>query len=317
MRTKARGSAGSALDRRRFLRLGAGVVGAAAFGISSHSAQATGKLAVGDGELVVVSDGSMTLPVSFSFPNVPKTEIADLLAEAGMPQDAITNDCNVTFLRRGDRLVAFDVGAGSNFLPTTGKLLDNLLDAGIDPADVTDVIFTHAHPDHLWGLTDDFDELVFPNASYQIGQGEWDFWTSANAIDAMPEDRKTFAIGAQNRLSMIEERISFFVAGAEVLPGVEAVDTGGHTPGHASFIVHGNGDPVLIAGDAVTNVVISLQRPDWPAASDQDPERGVRTRLALLDRLATDKGRVIGFHFPHPATGTIERIGSGYRLVTA
>lgn len=317
MRKWQRNRRATEIDRRSFLALGAGAAGMALFGSGARSARATGTLAVGDGELVVVSDGSMTLPVGFSFPNVPNQEIDAVLSAAGMPANAITNDCNVTFLRRSDRLVAFDVGAGPNFMPTTGKLLDNLADAGIDPAEVTDVVFTHAHPDHLWGLIDDFDERVFPNAAYQIGQAEWDFWTSANAIDAMPKDRKTFAVGAQNRLSSIEDRIAFFKPGAEILPGVEAIDTGGHTPGHTSFMVHGKDDGVLIAGDAVTNVVISLQRPDWPAASDQDPERGVKTRLALLDRLATDRGRVIGFHFPHPAAGIIERQGGSYRLVKA
>jgi glyoxylase-like metal-dependent hydrolase (beta-lactamase superfamily II) len=305
------------MDRRGFITLGAGVAGMAMLGNSAKPTHATGRLIVDDGELIVVADGSMTLPVGFSFPDVPKQEIDAVLSAAGMPPDAITNDCNVTFLRRGDRLIAFDAGAGSNFLPTTGKLLENLADTGIDPAEVTDVVFTHAHPDHLWGLTDDFDELVFPNASYRIGQAEWDFWTSPSAIDAMPEDRKTFAVGAQNRLSAIADRIAFFKPGAEVLPGVEAIDTGGHTPGHISFMVHGNGYGVLIAGDAVTNVVLSLQRPDWPAANDQDPERGVKTRLSLLDRLATDKGRVIGFHFPHPAAGIIVRHGGFYRFATA
>lgn len=308
---------GPAIDRRRFLAVGAGALGLVLSAPLVQMARATGRLTVGDGELIVVADGSMTLPVGFSFPDVPTQEIDALLSAAAMPTDAITNDCNVTFLRRGDRLAAFDVGAGANFMPTTGKLLGNLADAGIDPAEVTDVIFTHAHPDHLWGLTDDFDELVFPNAAYQIGQAEWDFWTSPNAIDAMPEDRKTFAVGAQNRLSAIKDRVAFFKPGDEVLSGVEAIDTGGHTPGHTSFMVHGNGDPVLVVGDAVINAVISLQRPDWPTASDQDPDRGVKTRLALLDRLAADKARVIGFHFPHPAAGIIERQGSAYRFVAA
>lgn len=314
MRKSADQRSALAIDRRRLLT-GAGALGLALSAPLVPKARATGRLTVGNGDIVVVADGSMSLPVAFSFRDVPAQEIEALLSGAGMPLDAITNDCNVTFLRRGDRLAAFDVGAGQNFLPTTGKLLDNLADAGIDPEEVTDVIFTHAHPDHLWGLTDDFDELVFPNAAYQIGQAEWDFWTSPNAIDAMPEDRKTFAVGAQNRLSAIKDRIAFFKPGDEVMSGVEAIDTGGHTPGHTSFMVHGNGDPVLIVGDAIINAVISLQRPEWPTNSDQDPDRGAQTRLALLDRMAADRARVIGFHFPHPATGVIERQGRAYRFV--
>lgn len=302
------------LTRRRLLAGGVGAVCAMALARPSP-ARALGRFSIGEDELIVVSDGSMTLPMGFAYPDIAKAEMDPLLSGAGLPTEALTNDCNVTFLRRGNRLAIFDVGAGANFLLTTGKLSDNLAEAGIDPADVTDVIFTHAHPDHLWGLTDDFDELVFPNASYRISQAEWDFWSSAAAMDAVPEERKPFVVGAQNRFAAIAEIVGFFKPGDEVLPGVEAVDTRGHTPGHASFMVHGAGDPVLIVGDAISNVVISLERPDWHAGTDQDPGQGAKTRLALLDRLAADKGRMIAFHFPHPDGGAVERRGSGYRFV--
>lgn len=311
-----RRKSGPWLERRAVLAGGASVLAAAALGLAAP-ARALGRLAAGDGELTIVSDGFMTLPIGFAYPEVPSTERDEMLAGAGLPTDALKHDCNVTFLRRDDRLVIFDVGAGANFLPTTGRLLDNLAEAGIEPADVTDVVFTHAHPDHLWGLTDEFDELVFANASYRIGQAEWDFWSSPAAINAMPEDRKSFAVGAQNRFAAISDVVSFFSPGDEILPGVEAVDTTGHTPGHMSFMIHGDGDPVLLAGDAVTNVVISVERPDWHAGSDQDPVQGARTRMALLDRLAGDKARLVAFHFPHPGGGTIERKGGGYRFVPA
>jgi glyoxylase-like metal-dependent hydrolase (beta-lactamase superfamily II) len=230
-----------------------------------------------------------------------------------MPADGYTPDCNVTFLRTGDRLAVFDVGAGANFLPTTGELLMNLEEAGIDPAEVTDVVFTHAHPDHLWGLIDDFDELAFPNAAYAISQTEWDFWRAGDTLARMPEERKSFAVGAQSRLARIEDQVSLFKPGAEVLPGVEAVDTAGHTPGHVCFMVHGR-DPVLIVGDALTNP-ISFARPDIHSGSDQDPELAAAARAKLLDRLVGDRAQLIGFHLAHPGIGAVERKDGGYRFV--
>ncbi|MCV0396272.1 MAG: MBL fold metallo-hydrolase [Rhizobiaceae bacterium] len=301
------------IDRRTFV----GGLGAALTLAGAGPARSIGRLAAGDGELIVVSDGSMTLPVDFAFPDVPADEVRGLLEAAGQSGDGITNACNVTLLRRGDRLAIFDVGAGPNFLPTTGELLDNLAEAGVDPAEVTDVIFTHAHPDHLWGLTDDFDDLVFPEARYHMARAERDFWMSPEAMDALPEERQSFVVGAQNRIPRFEEQASFFEPGDEVIPGVEAIDTAGHTPGHVSFAVHGGDGPVIVVGDAVTNVVLSLERPDWPSGADQDVEKGVKTRTALLDRLAGDKARVIGFHFPHPGAGLIERKNGGYRFVPA
>ncbi|TWI41888.1 MBL fold metallo-hydrolase [Mesorhizobium tianshanense] len=307
-----------AVDRRKFLSgVAAALLAAPLSALATRRSSAIGHISLGDGDLTVVSDGFMQLPVGFSFPGAPQDDLKMLLSDAGLSADTLKNDCNITLLRRGDRLAIFDVGAGSNFVPTTGKLLKNLAETGIEPKDVTDVIFTHAHPDHLWGLVDEFDELVFSNARYQISAGEWDFWSSPKAVEVMPEDRKAFAVGARNRFAAIEDVVSFFKPGDEIFPGVEAVDTQGHTPGHVSFAVHGGTEPVLIVGDAIVNVAISLARPDWPMASDQDPQAGARTRSWLLDRIATEKMRLIAFHFPHPASGLIERKDNTYRFVPA
>lgn len=271
-------------------------------------------LSTGTAELTVVSDGNLTLPMGFVFPDAPQEELEALLAENGMATEALTPDCNVTLVRTGDRLAIFDVGAGPNFMPTAGRLLDSLAEAGIDPAEITDVVITHAHPDHLWGLVDDFDELVFPEAAYHIGRTEWDFWSSPDAMSQVADDRQTFVVGAQNRFAFIEDRINLVDDGDEPLPGIEAVSTPGHTPGHMSFMVHG-GEPVLIVGDAVTNAVVSFAHPEWKTASDQDEDQGVSTRLALLDRLATDRARAVGFHFPHPGAGIVERRANAFRYV--
>lgn len=273
-------------------------------------------LSTGSAELTVVSDGTLMLPMGFVFPEAPQEELTRLLTEAGLPTDALRPDCNVTLVRTGDRLAIFDVGAGANFMPTAGKLADSLSAAGIDPAGVTDVVITHAHPDHLWGLTDDFDELVFPDAAYYIGQAEWDFWSSPDTISKVPADRQTFVVGAQNRFAVLEDRVNFVNGGDEVLPGIEAVATPGHTPGHLSFMVHG-AEPVMIIGDAISNAVLSFSRPAWPTASDQDQQKGVETRLALLDRLASDRVRAIGFHFPHPGAGHVDKTDGAFIYVPA
>ena len=302
-------------SRRGVLKLGAAALASLASVGITLPAKAIGRLTAGDGELFTISDGNLQLPTGFAFPDVPKDELSQLLSASGLPLDTVKSDCNVTVLKRSDRVIIFDVGSGPNFMPTAGMLLDNLAEAGVDPADVTDVIFTHAHPDHLWGVTDDFDELVFPNADYSMSQVEWDFWESPGTLAAMPEERKSFVVGAQNRFAAIEERVSFFKPGDEVAAGVEAVDTRGHTPGHVSFMVHGGGEPVLIAGDAITNSVVSFAKPEWPTGSDQDRELGAKTRAMLFDRMATDKARIIGYHFPHPGAGMVERKDGAYQFV--
>jgi glyoxylase-like metal-dependent hydrolase (beta-lactamase superfamily II) len=304
------------LTRRSVLKsgvaAGAALVLPAGFGrFGTSPAQA---FEIGDGVLSIISDGNLVLPLSFSYPDAPQAELIALLEANGLPTDALVPDCNVPVFKSGDRVILFDLGAGPNFMPSAGKLGDSMAEAGLDPADVTDVIFTHAHPDHLWGLIDDFDELVFANAAYHMGRAEWDYWRDPGTVDAMPEERKSFAVGAQNRMAFLEDSINLFDPGAEVISGVEAVDTSGHTPGHMSFMLHVGTEPVLIAGDAILHHIVSFEHPDWPSGSDQDPDKGIATRLKLLDRLATDNARLAAYHLPDPGKGRVERNGSVYRF---
>lgn len=300
------------INRRNVLLGGLGLLASAAL---PRRALALGHIAAGDGEIMTISDGNLSLPMAFLYPEVPKAELEPFLTANGLPTDALMPDCNVTALRRGDRVVLFDVGSGSNFMKSAGRLVENLGEAGIDPASVTDVVFTHAHPDHLWGVTDDFDELVFANAAYHISQTEWDFWSSPATLASVPAERQSFVVGAQSRFKFIEDKANFIKPGQEVLPGVEAVDTPGHTPGHLSFIVHGGSEPTLIVGDALSNTAISFAHPEWRTGSDHDQEQGVKTRQALLDRLVADTATIIGYHFDHAGIGHAERKGSAYAFV--
>jgi glyoxylase-like metal-dependent hydrolase (beta-lactamase superfamily II) len=305
------------MTRRQFLLAGttiAAAAGAAAAGlrIPPVMAAAANSVKLGEAEVTVVSDGSLTQPMSFVLPYQTPEQIAEL----GITGDEFHPDCNVTVMRTPDRLVLFDAGSGPLFQNTAGKLVGNLNALGVDPAEVTDVVFTHAHPDHIWGVIDDFDELVFSEARYYVPRAEWDFWRSDGALAALPENRQNFVAGARNRFDAIEDLVTMIEPGEEVLPGVEVVGTPGHTPGHVSYMVHGGGDSVLVIGDAILNAVISFERPDWHVGPDQDPELGAKTRMALLDRIAAEKARIIGFHLPYPAIGTAERAGGVYRFVS-
>ncbi len=296
------------LTRRTF-------VAGATLGVLSGLSGRAAAVSIGEKSLMTISDGKLVLPINFVLPDVPEQEVERLLTVQGLPTDQVEHECNLTLLRDGTRTVLFDAGSGSNFLSTAGLLGDNLLAEGIDPEDVTDVVFTHAHPDHLWGILDDFDEIAFPNAQLHIARTEWDFWRSGDAIEIVGDARQTFAVGAQNRFAAMEERVQLFDAGAEVLPDIEAVDTSGHTPGHTSFAIHAGGDYLMVIGDAIINHVISFQRPEWPFGSDQDVQKGIASRSALLDRLSQDKARMIGFHLPNGGLGRVERYEQAYRFV--
>jgi glyoxylase-like metal-dependent hydrolase (beta-lactamase superfamily II) len=202
-------------------------------------------------------------------------------------------------------------------MPTAGKLAENMEAAGVDRKTVTKIVITHAHPDHLWGLLDDFDnEPMFPNASYVISAAEWNFWMAEDVALRLPEDRQNFAPGARRNLSAISNKLRLIKPGEDIVTGIRAIDTSGHTPGHLSIEIAAARKSLVVLADALTHPTISFAHPEWmPAADHHDPERAVVTRKALLDRLATDRNRVIGYHLPFPGIGIVERSGTVYRFV--
>ena len=278
-------------------------------------AWAQSSLELGDIRLDTLSDGNLVLPKSFALGEMPPPGAGAILEEYGLTGDTLTPDCNVTLLRTGDRTVLFDVGAGQEFMPTAGKLLDAFDALGVNPFDVTDVVFTHAHPDHLWGVLDDFGDLMFPDAAYHIGRSEWDYWTDPDTVSTIDQGRVTFAVGAKNRLGLLSEQISLFEDDQEILPGVLSRLTPGHTPGHMSFEVQIGGESVLIVGDSIVNHHIAFAQPTWLSGSDQNAELAAETRVSLLDQLSQSQMRLIGFHLPNGGLGRVERRGDGFYFV--
>ncbi|MGI3169266.1 MBL fold metallo-hydrolase [Pseudooceanicola sp. C21-150M6] len=298
------------LTRRTLLQGSAAVLGLGATGT-----RLVAEAKIGTGMLRTVSDGNLVLPGDFMFGGLPEAELGPILTATGVDPKVVEPECNVTLWQDGDRTVLFDVGAGSSFMPSAGDLPDNLDVLGIAPEDVTHVIFTHAHPDHLWGLLDDFDDPRFPNAEMMMGRAEWDYWWNPETVDTIAPDRQAFAVGAKRRLEVVEDQMGFFDDGEEVLPGLAAVLTPGHTPGHMSFELRQGGDAAMILGDAVGNHHVAFSRPGWAVNSDQDGDLGAQTRVALMDRIASEQMRIVGFHLPQGGIGRAEKTADGYRFV--
>jgi glyoxylase-like metal-dependent hydrolase (beta-lactamase superfamily II) len=304
--------------RRWFLVVSGAALAAPAFGRRGW-AQATEahRFAQGEIEVLVLSDGHLTLPASILAPSAPPEEFAALMTEIhGRVPETVMPATNVTLIRTGDDLVLVDNGSGNKFQPTAGKLFGNLAASGIEPGAVTKVVFSHAHPDHIWGTLGDDGALAFPNAAYYVGQAEWDHWTNPDLPGQMPEDYRPFALGAQRDLGAVKERVTMVRDGDAIARGVSVIDTPGHTPGHIALFVEG-GDGLIVGADVAPNEIVSLRHPDWAFGFDADPETGIATRKALLDRAATDGTAYLGFHFAYPGVGRIERDGAAYRFVPA
>lgn len=298
------------LDRRQVL---AGLGGCAVFTAPLHATAQT--LQIGSFEITSVTDGHLVLPGSMFFDGLPQAPLADILSKNGISPDQLEPPCNLTLLRQGDKAILFDAGAGTGFMPSAGALIDSLAAQGVAPEDITHVVFTHAHPDHLWGILDDFDDPVFPHAELMIGQVEWDYWTDPETVNTIGDARASFAVGAARRLQAVADQITRFKGGDEILPGVLAHNTPGHTPGHMSFEIRDGTQAVMVGGDAIGNHHVAFARPDWHSGADQNPDIGAETRLRLLDQLATDDIPLMGFHLPRGGLGRVIRDGSTYRFL--
>lgn len=297
----------SGITRRMVMAGAAGVVGAAAMPRWLHAS-----MEAGGWQVDTLSDGNLMLPGDFILGPMPEDEIAPILARHGMaPGDPMTPPCNVTVLRGNGRTVLFDAGSGLAFQPTVGELPDALAALGVDPGDVTDVVFTHGHPDHLWGALDDFDEALFYNARHYMGAAERDYWSDPDTLSTIGTERQAFAVGAARRLEMLGDMVETFDDGDEVLPGVTAALTPGHTPGHMSFAV----GQLMIIGDAIGNHHVGFEAPGLNSGSDQDQPLAAETRLALLDRIVADDMTVVGYHLPGGGIGRVERMDGAYRFV--
>ncbi|MEP9380146.1 MBL fold metallo-hydrolase [Aquabacter sp. CN5-332] len=261
----------------------------------------------------VVSDGPILLPEPGAiFTALSEAEIGASLDAAFLSQGPIRAEQNCLLLQWDDRVALFDDGMGESdlFGPHAGRLRQNMARAGVSSEMVTDLILSHAHPDHCWGTMGADGIPNFPNATVHISEAEWGFW------DACNEPALELAVaGFRQQVVPLRDRIRFFAGGDEVLPGIYALSAPGHTPGHTAFLVSSEGERAYVLADTTFHVPLSFDFPATSSAYDYDAEIGAATRLALLGQVADERARVISYHAPWPGIGHVARVGSGFRFV--
>ncbi|NPD17017.1 MBL fold metallo-hydrolase [Xinfangfangia sp. D13-10-4-6] len=272
---------------------------------------------IGEIEATIISDGLLNLgSANDQFPAAPQDQIAEIMKAEFLPVEPMMLEQNCIVLNRGGRLVLIDSGMGKDemFGNGAGRLLRNLAAASITPEQIDDIVLTHAHPDHCWGLVGADGSPLFPNAMLHLSQVDFDFWTDESKLSAegfLP----AFVAGARRNLLPYRERMNFVSDGKEALPGITAIATPGHTLGHMSYIISSGDEAFLNVGDVCHHYALLFENPGWEFAFDTDPGLAAKTRLRLFDMAATEALPMIGYHFPFPGLGNIRRAGSAYEYV--
>jgi glyoxylase-like metal-dependent hydrolase (beta-lactamase superfamily II) len=179
-----------------------------------------------------------------------------------------------------------------------GVLMESLAKAGVKPEDVTDVLITHSHGDHVGGLRDAAGKSAFPKAVIRMSAKEW---ASLQAND-----------GAKALVAAIGAQVQTFEPGATVAPGITAVAIDGHTPGHMGYEIVSNGERLLDIGDMAHSSIVSLARPDWAMGFDGDKAAAKASRMAVLKRVSATGEAIFAPHFPFPGVGKVAVQGQGY-----
>lgn len=263
---------------------------------------------IGELTAFALRDGKLQFPNDnqvFGVGHSPE-EVAELLRAANAPTDTLTLGLQPLLVRTSDRVLLFDTGAGGNMGDGSGKLLDSMREANIDPASVTDIFISHAHGDHIGGLTDGVGAAAFPNATVHVSAADWDFLGGLSA-----EQAPNYGIANHTAvLAHVSQKIKTFAPGEEPIPGlVTAVDIKGHTPGHSGYRISSGGESILYIGDSAHHYIVSVQRPTWTISFDGDPPTAEASRAELIERAAESGERIYAVHFPFPGVGRFTRSG--------
>jgi len=277
---------------------------------------------VGSFEVTVVTDGMNSNPLSDAYvANAPKADVSAALAANFLPTDKVSHSYTPVVVNTGSKLVAIDTGLGLGMFDQSkgavGQYHGNLQAAGIDRNAVDVVIISHFHGDHINGLIGPENKPAFPNAEIMVPETEWAFWADESNVSKLPEVARP-QMGNVKRVFGIVNKVTKYQAGKEIVPGITAIASPGHTPGHTSHVLASGDSKVLIQADITAGATTLFARhPDWQFVFDTDKAQAVETRKKLYDMAATEKMLVQGYHIAFPSLVYVERSGSGFRLVPA
>ena len=298
------------LTRRRLLTASVALPAAAMLATGMKEASAATEAAMpnankntfslGDFEVSTLLAGTRTVedPQSIFGMNVSPEEFASVSEANFIPTDAAQFFFTPTVVRAGEEVVLFDTGLSAESITAP------LASAGVSPEDITVVVITHMHGDHIGGLTGEDGSPTFPNARYITGQVEYDAWAKMDNE------------GFMAKVEPLADKIQFIGDGDSVVSGITSMAAFGHTPGHMAYMIESGGKQLALMADLANHYVWSLGYPKWEVKFDMDKAKAAETRTRMFDMFTADKIPFVGYHMPFPGMGYAEARGEGgYRFV--
>ena len=263
---------------------------------------------LGNFKCIAIRDGGHLGSADFLFCNAPGQEVAQTHRRHSLEADQLKSSWTCLLVDTGKTTLLIDTGIGSG-IAEGGQLVSHLAQEGY-PAENIDLVFlTHGHPDHIGGCTNDNGKLVFSQARYLMGKTEYEFWTLEENLSKLSEGMGRFA---RKNLPAIQERVQLVEGGEEVVPGIQALESFGHTPGHLGLEIRSQGEVLLHLADVALHE-LHIEHPDWYAPVDMEPEQTIATRYQWMERAATSGAKVLFYHFDFPSIGYVLQDGDVWR----
>ena len=274
------------------------------------------RMMLGDFEVTVLNDGKIDLPMDKLMHQKP--EKTNKTLDYNFLKSPTETSVNAFLVNTGTKLVLIDTGAGALFGPTLGNVVNSLKAAGYQPEQVDEIYITHLHGDHIGGLGA-LNKPAFPNAVVRMDKRDADFFLSKVNLEKASAEAKGNFQGPINAASAYASagKVQPFDGNTELVPGVRATSSYGHTPGHTTYVVESKGQKLVLIGDLMHNAAVQFPDPGVTIQFDSDSKAALAQRKAAFAEAAKQGYWMGAAHLPFPAIGHLRAEGKGYKFFPA
>jgi glyoxylase-like metal-dependent hydrolase (beta-lactamase superfamily II) len=269
------------------------------------------ELMVGSTRIIALKDGDLTLPREILL-NLDE-DTSNKISEEN--NQLTVSEINAYLVFKNDKILLVDAGCRDLFGPTCGFIHEQIAKANVKSDDITDIFFTHLHPDHVAGAIDKDSKAIFPNAEVSVIEDELNFW-SKDDFEDVEINGKNFADLNKAVIKAYGERVKTIKTNQEIISGIYPVPLPGHTPGHCGFRIDDDNDSFVQMGDVLHTPNLQLANTNISVIFDVDVELGLKSRKQVFDMVCNDKIICSGGHMLEPKFGYLERFGDGYKFIS-